>query len=199
MQLRTAGRITVAVMHRSPLVACGAVYALSMERDIEARVAQEPWGPAGLILADHRTALRIAGDRRGSKLAVFGSSVREAELRDALQAGIDGYVDASCSVAELVACVRSVAAGERYFGDAALRCLAASLSHEALTHRELTVLQCMWQGLGNKSIATQLGICLETVKSHVRTILGKLGACNRTQAISVALARGLIAETVESV
>jgi DNA-binding NarL/FixJ family response regulator len=64
--------------------------------------------------------------------------------------------------------------------------------HEALTARELEVLELLAQGLANKAIAVRLGISDQTVKSHVASICGKLGAVNRTDAARRALRRGLI-------
>ena len=205
MQFHTSRPITVAVRHPTPLVANGAVYALSQEGNIQAKVWQDGHPMvADLFVTDHETAVRLAADRsaghtslRCSKLAVIGTSGREVEVRAAVEAGVDGYVLGLCSVSELVACVRTVASGGRYFSEGVLRCIADSLTHESLTQRELSVLQCMWRGLGNKAIALQLGIGHGTVKGHVECILGKLGVNNRTQAVNVALSRGLIAEVAE--
>jgi len=205
MQASSAQSITVAVRHPTPLVANGALFALAQETSLHARVWQEGSAiAADVFVTDHETAVRLAADRssgqlnlRNSKLAVIGSCGREVEVRAALEAGVDGYVLDFCSITELVACVRTVASGGRYFSEGVLRCVADSLTHEHLTHRELSVLQCMWKGLGNKSIASQLGIGHGTVKGHVECILGKLGARNRTQAVNIALSRGLIAEVAE--
>lgn len=205
MQASTTRSITVAVRHPTPLVANGAVFALSQENNIQAKVWQDGHAMvADLFVTDHETAIRLAADRssghsnlRCSRLAVIGSNGREAEVRAALEAGVDGYVLALCSVSELLACVRTVASGGRYFSEGVLRCVADSLTHETLTQRELSVLQCMWKGLCNKSIANQLGIGHGTVKGHVECILGKLAARNRTQAVNIALSRGLIAEVAE--
>lgn len=205
MQFSTSRPITVAVLHPTPLVANGAVFALSQEPNIQAKVLQEGHAMvADLFVTDHETAVRLAAERsagqpglRGAKLAVIGSQGREVEVRTALEAGVDGYVLGLCSVSELLACVRTIASGGRYFSEGVLRCVADSLTHESLTQRELTVLQCMWRGLGNKAIASQLGIGHGTVKGHVECILGKLGVNNRTQAVNVALSRGLIAEVAQ--
>jgi DNA-binding NarL/FixJ family response regulator len=65
--------------------------------------------------------------------------------------------------------------------------------HEALTSRELEVLEALGEGLSNKSIAARLGITEHTVKFHVSSIFGKLGAENRTDAVRRGVRRGLIA------
>lgn len=193
-------RIKAAVSYPLPLIAAGVVHTLSRDVGIEI----EPWSDeahreADVLITDPETALALAADfaacypfRPRAKLAVIAHASRESEVRAALEAGIHGYLLAKCSPDELVMCVRMLSAGSRYLSDAAMRCVADSLAHEKLTPREVTVLELLAEGLGNKAIANRLDIGLGTVKSHVVAILDKLGASNRTQAVTVASARGLL-------
>jgi len=78
-------------------------------------------------------------------------------------------------------------------GSAARRRAAPEVVEEPLTPREVQVLALLAEGLANKAIAERLGISDQTVKFHVAAILGKLGVANRTEAVRVAVRRGLIA------
>lgn len=196
------GRLIVRVRHPIELISRGAVSVLSREIDVDASEWDDRTAIDGLLLADHDTAIRLALDRRagrtvlqGARLIAIGTAGREAEVRTALAAGVEGYLLGDCGVAELVACVRAVAAGARYLSHSVVGSVADSLAHDALTPRETTVLQHLWEGLSNKAIARRLDIGLGTVKGHVRSILDKLEAVNRTQAVKIAVARGLVNET----
>jgi DNA-binding NarL/FixJ family response regulator len=202
MQTASSHRVSVVVRHPMPLIARGIVAALSLDAHIDAAewCGEIRW--PDLLLADFETAIGLAADRRRghapsrtTKLVAIGTHGRALEVRAALDAGVDGYLLAVCSVAELQACVRTVATGGRHLSDGALRCVVDSLVHEALTPKERIVLRCLWEGMSNKAIARRLQLAISTVKCHVRSILGKLDAGNRTQAIKEALARGLLDES----
>lgn len=204
MQSGPSRRLSVAVRHPTPLIASGVVSVLLREHCIDAVEWDGQAAPGDLLLADYETAIRLAADRHaggavlgGTRLAVIGTNGREAEVRAAIEAGVEGYLAGMCSVAELVACVRTVAAGGRYLSEGALRCVVDSMAHDALTPKELAVLQCMWEGMSNKAIARCLQISVGTAKGHVAAILGKLEARNRTQAVKVAVARGLIDDAAD--
>lgn len=193
-------RIKAAVSHPLPLLAAGVIHTLSQDATIDvAPLDERDADDVDVVITDHSTALTLASGYAGrhprearAKLAVIASAGRETEVHAALAAGVQGYLLAGCSAHELVQCVRVLSAGSRYLTRAAMQCIADSLSHEKLTPREAVVLAHMAEGMGNKVIAHELGICLGTVKSHVKKILEKLGATNRTQAISVATSRGLL-------
>lgn len=136
------------------------------------------------------------------ELLPFGLSDRE-EILDFIEAGATGYVSAQASLAELVATVEAVSRGESPSSGvvvaAALRRLL-DLSRELaprrpaspLTAREGEVLERVAGGLGNKQIAGELGIALATVKNHVHSILEKIGARSRREAVRRAYERGWI-------
>lgn len=195
-------RIKAAVSHPSPLLAAGIRHTLSREPAVdETAFGLQSLEDADVILTDHATALHLAAGHAGSnprsrraRLAIIASTSRESEVRAALEAGIEGYLLTACTADELVHCIRVLASGSRYLSDAAMRCVADSFSFERLTTREAAVLALMAEGMGNKAIANRLEVCVGTVKSHVKKILDKLGASNRTQAVSVAMNRGLVSQ-----
>ncbi len=116
----------------------------------------------------------------------------------ALEAGASGFVLKRATAGELVAAVRAVASGDGLLFPAAVRDLV--LAHRrpqiytgpALTAREREVLQLVAQGLGNAAIAAQLFVGLETVRTHVANLLRKLQARDRTHAVVLAYAVGLV-------
>ncbi len=119
--------------------------------------------------------------------AVLPNDVSADQLVAALQAAASGLV-----VLHLTQAAEQVATNGNGFASAATRSRELSELAEPLTPRESEVLQMLASGLGNKEIAVKLSISDHTVKFHVASILGKLGAATRTEAVSVGLRRGLI-------
>ncbi|WP_321915216.1 response regulator transcription factor [Paraburkholderia sp. J11-2] len=121
---------------------------------------------------------------------------------DALRTDAAAILSRNVTPAEIVASIEAVAAGlcvlspdvlaRLLAGRKPLRWTAPSGPFEALTLREVEVLAMLADGLGNKEIARQLDISDNTVKSHLSTIFGKLGAANRTEAVMLAMRHGLI-------
>jgi two-component system NarL family response regulator len=135
---------------------------------------------------------RLRREFPAARLLVLTTFDGDADVRRALQAGADGYLLKQMSAAELVAAVRAAAAGRRVVAPAAAQQLAEHVGEPALTRRELEVLELIVAGRSNKRIARQLGLTEGTVKSHVNSILVKMGADDRTQAATDALRRGLV-------
>ena len=197
-------RIKAAVSYPLPLIAAGVIHTLLRDGGIDVGDWDDDGREADVLITDAATALSLAASfsrghpgRHRAKLVVIAHAGRESEVRAALEAGIQGYLLSRCSPDELVNCVRALSAGSRYLSDGAMRCVADSLAHEKLTPRELTVLELVAEGLGNKAIANRLNIGTGTVKSHVVAILDKLGASNRTQAVMLATSRGLLPPPAE--
>ncbi len=116
----------------------------------------------------------------------------DADIGRALEAGVLGYVLKRSTGEDLLPALRAVAAGTRWIpGDVAGQ-LASRKSFEQLTPRELSVLDELAKGLANKQIADALQITEHTVKDHVKNILAKLRVADRTEAVTVALQRGII-------
>lgn len=113
------------------------------------------------------------------------------EISAALQAGAAGFVVKDTPLAGLVDAIRKVYAGEQYFPPEVARRLAGRISSQ-LSHRELEVLALIGKGYSNKEIGAALNVAEATVKVHVTGILTKLGVADRTQAILVAIKRGII-------
>lgn len=129
------------------------------------------------------------GDARIVLLTTFEG---DAEIQRALQAGARGYMLKSMPPRELLAGIREVHAGKKFIPPQIASNLAQHLGEVALTPREIEVLQALANGGGNRDIAKQLFISEETVKVHVKHIMEKLGAADRTEAVTIAVRRGVI-------
>jgi two-component system, NarL family, uhpT operon response regulator UhpA len=111
----------------------------------------------------------------------------------ALRAGAQGFLLKDASADELAAAVRTVGAGGTYLTPLVAGKLASSLTQmERLTPREREVLHLIGQGLADKEIAAEIGTTAKTAQFHVANLLDKLGAQNRTDAVRIGYARGLI-------
>jgi DNA-binding NarL/FixJ family response regulator len=128
-------------------------------------------------------------DARIIMLTTFEGDV---EIQRAMQAGARGYMLKSMPPAELVEVIRQVHAGKKRVPAEVATHLAEHLSDEALTAREIDVLRHIAGGNRNRDIAERLFISEETVKVHVKHIMEKLGATDRTQAVAIAVRRGII-------
>jgi DNA-binding NarL/FixJ family response regulator len=116
----------------------------------------------------------------------------DVEIQRALEAGARAYLLKSMPPAELVEVIRQVHAGKKRVPAEVASHLAEHLSDEALTTREVDVLSHIAGGNRNRDIAERLFISEETVKVHVKHIMEKLGASDRTQAVAIAVRRGII-------
>jgi DNA-binding NarL/FixJ family response regulator len=134
-------------------------------------------------------------------VVILGEGMTPAAAADALRGGIRAALPGDISPAQLVAAIEAVASGLLVLhpshaseglpaGSAPSRALDELA--ESLTRRELEVLQMLAAGLSNKEIAARLNISDHTVKFHVASILGKLGAASRTEAVSLGIRRGLV-------
>jgi DNA-binding NarL/FixJ family response regulator len=128
-------------------------------------------------------------DARIIMLTTFEGDV---EIHRALEAGARGYLLKSMPPKELVEVIRQVHAGKKRVPPEVAAHLAEHLSDEALTPREIDVLRHIGGGNRNRDIADRLFISEETVKVHIKHIMEKLGATDRTQAIAIAVRRGII-------
>jgi len=110
----------------------------------------------------------------------------------ALKAGALGYLLKSMLQSDLVAAIRAVQAGRKYVPAEIAMELSARLGDQDLSARELEVLRMVAVGGSNKRIGANLGISEQTVKGHLKNILGKLAAKDRTHAVTIAVQRGII-------
>jgi two-component system, NarL family, response regulator len=116
----------------------------------------------------------------------------DEDVRRALDAGVMAYLTKDVLHDELLKAIRSVHAGQTYLPDALAAALVAGDAGPHLSEREVEVLRLVARGLLNKQIAHSLGIAEATAKNHVKNILHKLNAQDRTQAATVAIQRGII-------
>jgi DNA-binding NarL/FixJ family response regulator len=116
----------------------------------------------------------------------------DGDIRKALAAGARGYLTKDVLREDLITAIHAVHAGSRYLPAPVAAILAAEPPRPDLSTRELEVLRLVVQGLHNKEIAYQLGISDETAKNHIKSILKKLGATDRTQAATSAIQRGIV-------
>jgi DNA-binding NarL/FixJ family response regulator len=116
----------------------------------------------------------------------------DVEIQRALEAGARGYMLKSMPPRELVEVIRQVHAGEKRVPPEVAAHLAEHMSDEELTGREIDVLRHIAGGNRNRDIAEKLFISEETVKVHIKHIMDKLGASDRTQAVAIGVRRGII-------
>ena len=122
-------------------------------------------------------------------LTTFGTS---DDINRALRAGASGAIMKSATNSELVNAIPSVAAGDRFVSDEVDGILQSDPPIPELSQRQREILESISRGLTNKEIAAQLGISLESVKSHIKVILAKLEASSRTEAASIAQRKNLL-------
>ncbi len=127
-----------------------------------------------------------------ARVVLVTTSEGDAEIRRALEAGARGYVLKSMPPQDLLSVVRQVHAGKKAIPTQIAKHLAEHLGDEELTAREIEVLQQIASGNRNRDIAEKLFISEETVKVHIKHIMDKLGASDRTQAVAIALRRGIM-------
>ena len=116
----------------------------------------------------------------------------DVEIQRSLKAGARGYLLKSMPPTDLVEVIRQVHAGKRRIPPELVAQLAEHLGDEALTGREVEVLRHIAGGNRNRDIAERLFISEETVKVHIKHIMEKLGASDRTEAVAIAIRRGII-------
>jgi DNA-binding NarL/FixJ family response regulator len=127
----------------------------------------------------------------GARIVIFSNYARGEEIYQALKNGAAGFVIKTMSLTQLLDAIRRVHAGEKYIPpEVAVRMTERSFS--PLSQRENEVLVLIGKGQTNKEIADVLGITQATVKVHVTRILEKLGVSARTEALVVAVQRGII-------
>ena len=136
-------------------------------------------------------AAAIRAEFPGARMIALTTYGGDEDIRRALAAGVQAYLTKDVLHDELLNAIRAVAAGQTYL-PAAVAAVAAQTPRPDLSARELQVLELIVQGLANKQIAYALEIAEHTVKNHVKNILSKLGAQDRTQAATAAIQRGII-------
>jgi DNA-binding NarL/FixJ family response regulator len=127
-----------------------------------------------------------------ARVIILTTFAGDVEIQRALQAGARAYILKSMPPKELVEVIRQVHAGKKRIPAEIAAHLAEHYSDEALTEREVEVLRAIAGGNRNRDIAGKLFITEETVKVHIKHIMEKLGASDRTQAVAIGVRRGII-------
>lgn len=149
---------------------------------------------------------RITSQRPGARILVLTSFAADNKLFPAIKAGAVGYLLKDSSPDDLVRAIRQVHRGEPALHPIIARKLLQEVKQtptqevpaEALTEREMLVLQLIAQGMSNQAIADELIISESTVRAHVSRILGKLHLASRTQAALYAVREGLAGENTDA-
>lgn len=136
--------------------------------------------------------LAIRSDFPNARIILLTTFEGDVEIQRALGAGAWGYVLKNMPPSELVQVIRHIHAGKKRVPPEIAAQLAEHMGDEKLTSREVEVLRQVAEGNRNRDIGENLHISEETVKVHVKHIMDKLGARDRTQAISIAVRRGII-------
>jgi DNA-binding NarL/FixJ family response regulator len=204
-----AFEIKVVIAHSDPLISAGLAALLKGQRDIEivahGRELTElcpSWGEGPsrcVVVADYNSGLQLAASRGSGrdKVMILTHIDSEANIWQALQCGVCGYLLFGCGLKELVDGVRSVHAGATVLAPLVAGRIADRMKSKRLTTREEDILRRMMLGLSNKRIALQLDLAVGTVKTHIKSILEKLDAGNRTEATAIARRRGVLGEERE--
>lgn len=127
-----------------------------------------------------------------ARILVLSSLEGDETIHTALENGAMGYVLKQNSGEQIIPALRALMAGKRWLPPEVEQKLAERERGETLSPRETEILELLSLGEANKQIAATLGIGEETVKSHVKNILGKLRVRDRTEAVTVAMRRGII-------
>lgn len=201
--------ITILCVDDHPLVRKGIAAILANEADMK-MVAEAGSGPEAVeAFRKHRPDITLmdlrmpAGDGIDAakqirqidpeaKIIALTSYDGDQEIYRALEAGVRGYMLKESVHTEIVRAIRVVYSGKRLMPPEVAERLSEHFPQVALTPREIEVLQYVAKGYGNKEIGVRLGTAAGTVKMHLQNILSKLGASDRTHAVTLAIRRGII-------
>jgi len=207
--MTTTEQITVVIVDDHPVVRDGLNAILSTEPDLtvagEAGSGEEalrviPELRPNIVLMDlmlpdmsgSDVIRTICGKTSETDFIVLTSVAGDEDIFRALDAGARGYLFKDMARKELIQSIRRVRAGERYLPVQVGSKLAENFPRNALSEREVTVLQFLAAGLRNKEIAYKLELSENTVNAHVKRVFEKLGVTDRTHAVTTALRRGII-------
>jgi DNA-binding NarL/FixJ family response regulator len=143
-------------------------------------------------MSGHELTRQLLAQSSNARVIVLTSFEGDADIERALAAGARGYVVKGMVREGLLGAIRAVHAGKKHVHGPVAEKLAEHLGSEKLSARELQVLREMAAGKRNKEIGAELSIAEDTVKMHVKNILEKLQVSDRTEAVTVALRRGIL-------
>jgi DNA-binding NarL/FixJ family response regulator len=208
-ETQTAPRIRLLVADDHPMVREGIVAVVSAEPDMEV-VGQASDGRDAVVqfrdlqpdvtLMDVQMPLldgigataAIRAVSSAARIVILTTYNGDVQAVRALKAGASGYLLKSMFRTEVMDAIRTVHAGRRYIPPSVIAELGAHAMAEELSPREIEVLREVAQGGGNQDVARRLGVSDDTIKTHMRNILSKLDATDRTHAVTIAVRRGII-------
>ena len=135
---------------------------------------------------------KIKQKRPESQVIVLTSYNTSDKIAEALKSGASGALLKTASDSELIEAIRKVSAGGKYVSEEVQKLIETDPPVAPLTSRQMEVLQSLARGLTNKDIASQLCICEQRVEQHIRALLEKLEAANRSEAVAIALRKHLL-------
>ena len=205
----TAAPLKVMLVDDHYLVRVGLASVIAVENDMvvhaeassgEQAVAMFPTHRPDVTLMDLRlpgmggteTVAAIRRDYPDARFVMLSTYVCDEEIYGALQAGAMAYLVKSVQREELTTAIRKAAAGQRHIPSEVAARLADRVAGSQLSSREIEVLRLLVSGRRNREVAAALEITEGTVKLHVSSILAKLGADDRTEAVTIALQRGIV-------
>lgn len=203
-------RVRVLCVDDHPLLREGLAAVITSDPGIEL-VAQAATGREGLeLFRQHRpdvtlmdlrlpdiggidALMAIRAEFPEARVVMLTTFDGDVEIQRALAAGARGYVLKTLPPRELIAVIKDVKAGRRRIAVDVAEKLAQHMGDELLTPRELDVLRLVAEGNRNREVGVHLHITEETVKVHLKHVMEKLGARDRTEAVTIAVRRGIIA------
>jgi len=135
---------------------------------------------------------RIRSEFPDARILILTTFNTEEDIYRAIQAGACGYVMKSADRKELLEAIRAAHAGQTYMSDDTAQRLALRAQSNALTPRQLEVLQLLARGLSNADIARVLGLSRDAIKAHLKGVFLRLEVADRTEAVAVAIQRGIL-------
>jgi DNA-binding NarL/FixJ family response regulator len=203
------GPIRVLVADDHPVVRTGLAAVITQQQDLQLVAEAENGERAVALFREHQPdvvlmdlrmplmdgvqAIRtITAEFPGARILAMTTYEGDADIRRAFDAGARGYLLKDMLLTEVITAIRAVCRGERVIPTAVAVRLAEFPERSDLTEREVEILQLVARGLSNKEVAKAIGRMDETVKIHLKNIFTKLGVADRTEAVTVALGRGLI-------
>jgi DNA-binding NarL/FixJ family response regulator len=207
--MTSAGKIRILCIDDHPIVRDGLASIIALQPDMEMAGGAES-GAKGLSMfrsmnpditlvdlrlpdmSGHELTRQILAHAPGARIIVLTSFEGDADIERALAAGARGYVVKGSAREELLGAIRAVHAGRKHIHGPVAEKLAEHLGSEKLSERELQVLEEVAAGKRNKEIGAELSIAEDTVKMHVKNILEKLQVNDRTEAVTVAVRRGIL-------
>lgn len=204
-----ASPITVLCVDDHPIIRDGIAFALQLQPDMQLVADARNGRDAIELFRKHRpdvalidlqmpgldgidTISAIRREFLHARCIVLTTYSGDVQARRALEAGASGYLLKSTLRRDLIDAIRAVHAGRRWIPAEIAREIAEFVNADELSSRELDVLRTVAAGCSNKIVADRLGISEDTVKGHMKNILAKLQANDRTHAVLIALERGYL-------